>query len=273
MCEFCHQHGEGQRWYLQAKNYSEDLLADMQRRRYITEFLAHPEGLAPGVGRLSVLKHSPAIVRNAIVPFLQNRQKKHHWGQVVPIEEIRRILEFTTSAVRMACICRYSAAGKEQRYCYGLSLAPNGGQLLEIIRGIDADYLSGPDNAGLEIISKDELLNSLQQHEKQGLCHTIWTFQTPFIGGICNCGGSDCQALRATINYRFPVMFRAEYRAEVNTESCTGCRRCLRYCQFGAISFSSAAKKVFIDKEQCYGCGICRNGCARDAIRLIERVF
>jgi hypothetical protein len=28
MCEFCMEHGEGLNWYLDAKNYGEDLLSD-----------------------------------------------------------------------------------------------------------------------------------------------------------------------------------------------------------------------------------------------------
>jgi hypothetical protein len=46
MCDFCIQHGEGKKWYLQAKNYGEDLLSDVRRRRFITDFFAHPEHLS-----------------------------------------------------------------------------------------------------------------------------------------------------------------------------------------------------------------------------------
>ncbi|MGA2151707.1 MAG: 4Fe-4S ferredoxin, partial [Geobacteraceae bacterium] len=38
MCEFCLKHGEGEKWYLQAKNYSEDMLSDLRRRRFIAQF-------------------------------------------------------------------------------------------------------------------------------------------------------------------------------------------------------------------------------------------
>ena len=38
MCDFCHQHGEGKKWYLDARNYSEDLLSDLKRRRFIEHF-------------------------------------------------------------------------------------------------------------------------------------------------------------------------------------------------------------------------------------------
>ncbi len=42
MCEFCLQHGEGQKWYLQAKNYSQDLLSDAHRRKFIGDFSSVP---------------------------------------------------------------------------------------------------------------------------------------------------------------------------------------------------------------------------------------
>jgi hypothetical protein len=35
MREFCHQHGEGKKWYLRTENYSEDLLNDVRRRNFI----------------------------------------------------------------------------------------------------------------------------------------------------------------------------------------------------------------------------------------------
>ena len=38
MCEFCHQHGDGKKWYLKAENYSEDLLNDLERRQILEEF-------------------------------------------------------------------------------------------------------------------------------------------------------------------------------------------------------------------------------------------
>ncbi len=38
MCQFCIKHGEGKKWYLQAKNYAEDLLSDLRRRNFILNF-------------------------------------------------------------------------------------------------------------------------------------------------------------------------------------------------------------------------------------------
>ena len=271
MCEFCHKHGEGKKWYLQAKNYSEDLLSDLRRRKFIADFFAHPEDLADEVAKLDKLERAPKYVRAVMTPYISNRQKKVHFGQVLPIEDVERIFGFVSSVIRVACLCRQVNLGTEQRYCYGISMAPQGGKMEEIIRAIDASYLTGPDTAGLETLSKDEAIANLRQYEKEGLCHTVWTFITPFIGGICNCDRSDCFAMRSTITYRMPIMFRAEYVAEVNPELCNGCRQCMRVCQFGAIGYSAANEKVFIDPRRCYGCGICRASCTKDAITLHDR--
>ncbi len=271
MCEFCLKHGEGEKWYLNAKNYSDDLLSDLRRRRYIEEFMADPEGLARGVRNLGRLAKAPRFVRGLVGRLVTNRMKKVHFGQVVPIEEIEQILGFTNSIVRMACICRNVTLGKEKRYCYGISVAPDGGKLTEILRGIDHSFLTGPDSTGLETLPREEAVSLFRDHEREGLCHTVWTFHTPFIAGICNCDRSDCLAMRTTVTHAVPVMFRAEYVAEVIEEACVGCRECMRVCQFGAITYSASEKKAVIDQRWCYGCGVCRSACGKGAIHLEER--
>jgi Pyruvate/2-oxoacid:ferredoxin oxidoreductase delta subunit len=271
MCEFCHKHGEGKRWYLQAKNYSEDLLGDLKRREYIFDFIRHPMRSANGIEKLGKIKSLPGFVQAVVNPYITNRQKRVHYGQVVPLEECKKIFDSLGSIVRIACYCRHSTVGTEQRYCYCLSAGPNGGVISDLIREVDVSYLTGPNTSGLEILSKEEALSSFKSHESEGLCHTVWTFITPFIGAICNCDRTDCLAMRATVGNGFPIMFRSEYFAKVDQLLCNGCRKCMQYCQFGAISFSASARKSRIDIRCCYGCGICRSGCENDAILLRER--
>lgn len=272
MCEFCHKHGEGKKWYLEAKNYSDDLLSDLKRREFIHEFFEDPGELSRGTNQLKQLRKAPAFVRAVLEPRLVNRQKKVHYGQVVPLEEVERIFGFVKSIVRLPCICRQATVGSEQRYCYGVSLLPDDrSRLFEIIRAVNADYLTGPHTGGLEALSKEAALASLKELEKKGLCHTVWTFIAPFIGGICNCDRSDCLAMRATVTFDFPVMFRAEYVAGVDPDLCNGCRACMRACQFGAMGYGIARDKVIIDPRKCFGCGICRASCAKNAIGLSER--
>jgi Pyruvate/2-oxoacid:ferredoxin oxidoreductase delta subunit len=271
MCEFCHKHGEGKKWYLKAENYSDDLLSDLRRRKFIADFFSHPEELKAQFDSLDRFDKMPGFVRSVLTPYMLGRQKKVHFGQVLPIEDIEKIFDFVSQVVRLPCICRQIKLGKEQRFCYGISLTPQEGEMFKILKEIDASYLLGPDTAGLEVITKEEALENFRQHEKEGLCHSVWTFMAPFIGGLCNCDRSDCGAMQATVVHNFPVMFRAEYVAEVDPELCNGCRQCMRACQFGAIGYSAASKKVFIDVGRCYGCGVCRASCTKDAIHLHDR--
>lgn len=271
MCEFCLKHGEGGKWYLQAKNYSDDLLSDIKRRKFIEEF-SNPDALARGARGLDGIEKAPGFIRGIIRRITTRRMKKVHFGQVVPIEDIERIFGFTNTIIRVACVCRRINLGEEKRYCYGISLSPDGGKFAEILRGVDNSFFNGPDTAGFETLGRDDAIAAFRSHEREGLCHTVWTFHTPFIGGICNCDRSDCLAMRSTVTHAVPVMFRAEYVAEVISEECTGCRECMRVCQFGAVTYSAANKKAVIDQRRCFGCGICRSVCRKNAIRLEDRI-
>ena len=271
MCQFCHQHGEGEKWYLKAENYAEDLLSDMHRSKYIQHFFRDPQRLKDRIDLLDTLNRMPAFVQAVIKPAIIGKMKKKHHGQVLPIEDVEEIFGFVNSVVRLPCICRQASLGTEERYCYGLSMVPaEQSKLKEIVEAIGADYLTGPDVKGLETVPKEEALEQFRDLEKKSLIHSVWTFITPFIGGICNCD-RDCMAMKATVVKSLPVMFRAEYVAEVEPELCNGCRNCIRACQFKAISFSLARKKVAIDPLLCYGCGVCRVHCVKDAIILTDR--
>jgi len=271
MCEFCLKHGEGKKWYLQAKNYSDDLLSDLRRRRFIERFFSGDDLLTRGAHRMDRLDTLPKAIRGLVRRMISRKMKRVHYGQVVPIEDVGRIFEMMNCVVRTPCICRQVTLGQEKRYCYGVSLSPDGGKFGEILRGLDKSFLGGPDAVGREKLSREEAVAALREHEHEGLCHTVWTFRAPFIGGICNCDRTDCLAMRSTVTHGVPVMFRAEYVAQVDPDACVGCRQCMRLCQFGAMSYSASNRKVSIDQRWCYGCGICRSACAKSAIHLHER--
>jgi Pyruvate/2-oxoacid:ferredoxin oxidoreductase delta subunit len=271
MCEFCLKHGEGKKWYLQAKNYSDDLLSDIRRRKFIANFFTDIESHKKGLARLEKLQKAPSFVRTIIARLISRKMKKVHYGQVVPIEDVEQIFGLVNSIVRVACICRHITLGSEKRYCYGVSLEPDFGRFGQIVQGLDDSFLQGPDTAGFETLSKDQALSALREHEREGLCHSVWTFYAPFIAGVCNCDRSDCLAMRCTVTEGIPIMFRAEYVAGVDPDKCNGCRQCMRVCQFGAIAYSAANRKAVIDQRRCYGCGICRSVCTKDAITIEPR--
>ncbi len=273
MCDFCVQHGDGRKWYLQARNYAEDLLSDIRRRRFIADFFNRPQA-AEGQARrkgTGLLRRMPAFVQRALRTRSSRRKRKSHFGQVLPMEDVERIFGFVNSIIRVPCACRYVTLGREEGYCYGVSIGPGGGAFGDLLRGLDESFLHGPDGSGLETVTREEALRAFAEHEKAGLCHTVWTFVTPFIGGICNCDRSDCLAMRATLVRDVKAMFRAEYVAVVDPDVCTGCRSCMSVCQFGALAYSAASRKVIVDQMACYGCGVCRAVCPQDALRLLPR--
>lgn len=77
MCEFCLQHGEGKKWYLQVKNYSDDLLNDIRRRRLIENF-SNPDALARDVKRIEKLNKAPRFIRGMIRRIVTRKMKKDH---------------------------------------------------------------------------------------------------------------------------------------------------------------------------------------------------
>ncbi len=264
MCEFCTQHGEGKKWYLQAKNYSAELL-NLERIRYVFDFVNTFEEWAVGWSR--ELDRVTATDPSSKPEFVARRTaefKREHYGQVVPLEEVEQILDMTISVVRFPCVCRSTLWGRyDARYCFGITtLTPHLGKLL-------ASY---PDFSGdLEVLTKEEAKKAFQEHDGDGLVHTVWTLITPFIGAICNCTSKDCLGLRARLRFGLPVLFKGEYIARIDWERCTGCRDCMTVCNFGAIGYSAALDRCFIDPFQCYGCGACRAVCPHDAITLHDR--
>lgn len=267
MCEFCTQHGEGKKWYLNARNYSTELLNELQRRKFISHF--YYQSIEKGNRSLSLLER---IFRHQIVMprFMRERQlgqsKIHHFGQVIPLEEIKKILDITTTIVRVNCGCRWAAEKKESRTCYGLSIGPPHWYDL-----LDMDFFGSPDVSQVESLTKEEAFTAMAEADLQGMMHSLWTFETPFIGAICNCDKRYCLAMRSSLGQKMPVMFRAEYVADVAENSCKGCKACVEKCQFAAINYRGKKKPVTIDAAKCYGCGVCRAFCPENAISLLER--
>jgi len=270
MCEFCTKHGEGKKWYLQAKNYSADLISDLKRRRYAIDFFRKTTERAPrDLKRLETLSSYPQIIQYLVKRFTTWKQKKEHFGQVLPLEDVEKILSMVNTVVLLPCLCRKVTLQKEVRCCFGLSISP---EVDSVISSILSDsYINGPETQGVEKVDKETALKMMREFETDGLAHSVWTILTPFIAGICNCDRSDCLALKVTISHDLKMLFRAEYFVEIDWERCNGCRACMRLCQFGALSYSYSTGKAVIDLSKCYGCGVCRVGCSHGAILLKAR--
>jgi len=260
MCEFCTQHGEGKKWYLAMRNYSRELLAEKGRVEFMQGFLGDfGHQTAVMIQKLDAAK-SNRIAHRFIRRMAIRKQKAEHWGQIVPIEDVEQIIDLQDSIVRIPCICRSMTTGRELRYCFGIGADLTGGKE----EPLDSSQ-------GFERLTREETKNLIRSFDKQGMVHSIWTFKTPYIGGICNCD-QDCLAYRMEVKADLTkLMFRAEYVGLVDWELCSGCKKCIQQCQFGAIRYSTAMKRSTIEMRQCYGCGVCRAVCERGAITLKPR--
>jgi len=279
MCEFCTKHGEGKKWYLEMKNYAREWLnvpltseekeasGASTRAEWLGGFCKLFGQAKAAGGQVSLQEMAaavaPGIVRWAAAGDLARAfeaQKQVHFGQVVTLEDAEAIIDAVDSVTRLPCGCRYFTTGKaDKRYCFGL--------------GVMAAGMSGamPDSLTFEVLTKEEAKKIIRDYDTEGLVHTVWTAVTPFIIGLCNCD-HDCLAYRGYIEQRgSPSFFRGESVGEADVELCSGCKDCMKQCQFGAMFYSSALGKIYIDPTRCFGCGVCRAACPTEAISMAPR--
>lgn len=266
MCDLCTKHGDGAIWYKNAKNYANDLMADLRRRQYIQNFLESTigEGIS-SLGRLETIFGKKKKLPDRLVKAMVDKAKEEHFGQVVPIEDIRTIIEKAATVVRMPCACRWAADKEEKRCCYSVSYSAETWH-----EGLDMGYFGKTSAEGFETLTGTEAVTQMESLEEEGAVHTIWTMITPFIGAICNCTTQECLGLR-TLAMNVETLARGEYVAQVNHTLCNGCGLCEKACQFNAISsqvIDGGDSIAVIIPQRCYGCGLCRNHCPQGAISL-----
>ncbi|OKY76132.1 MAG: hypothetical protein BM485_02465 [Desulfobulbaceae bacterium DB1] len=261
MCEFCVSHGEGKKWYENMANYSREVFLQVNSEERLGHFLLHfGQGMHDGLARAEKWrKRFPRLYDLLAYPWITRQQKKGHFGQILPLEDVNHIVDRVSSIVRLPCICRKVNTGADKRYCYGVGL-----DMTHILK-------DQPDFRDFDRISAAEAKKEMRGLDLEGNTHSVWTFQTPFIGAICNCD-HDCMAYKVQYELKLArVMWKAEYVAAVEHDRCSGCGKCRKACSFDAVSFDRRLKKCVIDAAKCYGCGICRGVCEKEAIALHDR--
>ncbi len=265
MCEFCTKHGDGAIWYRNARNYARDLVADLERRRYISGFLESTigEGIV-SLGRLETIYRKKKKLPARLVRAMEEKAREEHFGQVVPLEDVKAIVGRAATVVRMPCACRWAVDRTEKRCCYAVSYSAETWH-----RDLDMGYFGQASDEGFESVSPAEAVAQMEVLEQEGAIHTIWTMITPFIGAICNCSSHECLGLR-TIAMQVETLAPGEYKARVDPTLCNGCGLCAGSCQFAAIASRTegAGPVAVVDPAKCYGCGLCRNHCPHGAINL-----
>ena len=270
MCNFCMQHGDGKRWYANARNYAFDLESDLRRRGFMIDFVRGFERnrslIKAGV---AALRFVPRPIAVRLADRASASLQESHFGQPVPLEECERIFDLATNITRLPCVCRGAMRpdSNAESCCLVLTVNPHDDLLAECFAG----YSGGPEAEGFERLTKERALAYLRRAEERGLCHTAWTFQTPFIAAICNCDlPSGCMALMLQLRAGVRMMWRGEDVAALDGELCTACGECVPRCPFGALH-GRPREEVRLDRQACWGCGTCRATCAQGALALERR--
>jgi ferredoxin len=96
---------------------------------------------------------------------------------------------------------------------------------------------------------------------------------------ICNCCGCCCEAMIAARRFAYlnPV-HTTNFIAEIDSEKCNGCGKCVSACPVEAMGLVSAndphhpnRKKAHLDEKLCLGCGVCVRTCPSSGLSMRSR--
>lgn len=279
MCDLCMKHGAGGKWYLNAEHYSNSIVERYNLRDFLMEQYRNFEqipvrkihgfnavGLGyklriPIIGR--IVKRTAERMLHSTNPPTNPFKAEGHIGQVVPLEDAIAILESCAAEpiIEKNCMCRYMSRGIKDACCI------NFGVMSEIIDKLPR-FIPEKDKY---FLTRAQAVERFRQHNRKGYIGTIWFGPFPYINNLCSCESPECAGIRPRLDYGIKSIYKAEYIIHHHAEDCTGCRACVSLCQFGAIEYNHSLKRITIDHEKCFGCGVCRHACKQDALHLIPR--
>ena len=262
MCDWCMLHGEGKKWYLEKRNIiTKELFNDKKAVRGSMEWFFGKVEKKVAVDFAKALQLLSKPVAGGIAQRKLQKELEIHQGQIVPLEEAKAILNISSSAAIMSCVCRRMQLGKTEKCCIGVDY------FTEYMKEWP-DFTRG----GINYVSKDEALELLESYADKGYVTSVWAFPVPFVGGFCNCEYPVCLPLKARIDLDQPALMRkAEFIVEKDYNLCIDCGKCVKICQFGAMKHIKTLDRTFLDISKCFGCGLCTRVCPEDALKLVPR--
>ena len=279
MCEWCMKHGAGGKWYLNARNYTDELAKELNLEEYLQEQWRNFENVfirkilgfsSVGLGYKLQMPIIGRIFRKVAEGMIHSESKNRnpiradgHFGQVIPIEDAQLILSELAAEpiIQNYCMCRMMQRGVKDVCCI------NFGVLSGVIEKLPRFI---PENTKVRL-DREEAVDALTKQNKKGRIATVWFQPVPYINAICSCETPQCGGLRLRTDFGLKALYKGEYIIDVDINECQGCKKCIPYCQFGALNFSPTMKRVSVDPNKCFGCGLCRHGCQHDALKLKPR--
>lgn len=279
MCKWCFKHGAGGKWYMNAKNYSDQLAKDLNLEDHLDEqwrtmeqiFIRKIKGFSSiGLGYKLKMPIIGKLIRAGAEAMIHSEKKNRkafradgHFGQVIPLEDGQIILSELAAEplIENYCLCRLMQRNVKDRVC--INFGYNASAIEKFPRFIPKERTVR--------IDRETAMQRLEEHNKKGYVATVWFQPVPYVCAICSCESPECGGLRLTNDFGLKEVYKAEYIIQLNQDNCQGCGECVKMCQFSAIRFIPSIGRVIINYDKCFGCGICRHACVHDALSLIPR--
>ena len=265
MCEYCIQHGAGKKWYLNARNLSKELsvsdhVTAFNERYFSREVSPGPDDFSDRMARIA------QPIQPGEKEKVEEHYKKFLHHQVITTDELMQVLDISStetegherSVVRLPCICRFAALGKEKKlHCFGIAFTDEYTKRFPNYLGGQHEYMSADDAA--------EIMRTMAEDES--IVHAVSALGVPYIGMICNCDMNVCRPyihrLRLGISEPF---HKGHYVTVVNEQKCVGCRTCESVCAFRAITVDPSRNVAVVNSDACFGCGVCSKRCPEEAL-------
>jgi ferredoxin len=116
-----------------------------------------------------------------------------------------------------------------------------------------------------EITKKDVAAILVEARDKNLVARPFRSDDRTAIDGICFCCDDCCGYFLDPKE----ICDKGALIEKTDKKICTQCGACVPACYFKARSMNG--EKLAIDRERCYGCGLCAGSCPADCIEIIKR--
>ena len=261
MCEFCEKHGQGNRWYLNPDNFSDEMMEDPKRVKTLEEVAGWGiDYYIDFTSKATKLVTWPVIGK--VVKSIVNRMAPNqHGGQVVSLEDSLQLLEYGRDFVLLPCACRRLLGNKDDLVC--LNFGP--------VKEFQSRAMpEGP----MEELTLEEAKDVVRKSDARGYFHQVLYAKLPFPICICNCDARYCTSLKQRYANQVEIaVLKGHEVCLVDGKRCRFCEEplCMSRCSFGALAYDREAGRVHVNLTRCFGCGLCRDACDRGALHLAPR--